>query len=107
MKQITKTNLKTMNKEQKVNCIKCWLQKFGNRDNETFNTEVILGETTWEISLQYDFDLDGDRFEPYSLCRRGFKHINYNRISDRNEEELDEIINILKSKQFFYSGSKE
>ena len=35
-----------MNKEQKVNWIKCWLQKFGNRDNETFNTEVVVGETT-------------------------------------------------------------
>ena len=23
-----------MNKEQKVNYVKCWLQKFGDRDNE-------------------------------------------------------------------------
>ena len=28
-----------MNKEQKVNYVKCWLQKFGNRDNETFKQE--------------------------------------------------------------------
>jgi hypothetical protein len=49
-----------MNKEQKVNWIKCWLQKFGNRDNETFNTEVVVGETTWEISI-------------YSYAKAGFK----------------------------------
>lgn len=91
-----------MNKEQKVNWIKCWLQKFGNRDNETFNTEVVVGETTWELSLQYDYDFDGDRLEPYGWCRSGFKHLRNNQISDRTGEELDEIVNQLKSKQFFY-----
>ena len=32
-----------MTKEQKVNYVKHWLQKFGDRDNETFNTEVVVG----------------------------------------------------------------
>lgn len=91
-----------MNKKQKVNWIKYWLQKFGNRDNETFNTEVVAGETTWQISLQYNFDFDGDRLEPYDWCRRDFKHIHDNQISDRTDEELNEIINQLKSKHFFY-----
>jgi hypothetical protein len=91
-----------MNKEQKVNYVKCWLQKFGNRDNETFNTEVVVGKTTWEISLQYNFDDDGDQCEPYDWCRSDFKHLRNNQISDRTDEELDEIINQLKSKRFFY-----
>jgi hypothetical protein len=91
-----------MNKEQKVNYVKCWLQKFGNRDNETFNTEVVVSETTWRISLQYNFDDEGDQCDPYDWCSRSFKHVHDNQISDRTDEELDEIINQLKSKQFFY-----
>ena len=91
-----------LNKEQKVNWIKCWLQKFGNRDNQTFNTEVVMGETTWEISLQYGYDFDGGRLEPYERCSRSFKHVHDTQISDRTDEELDEIINKLKSKQFLY-----
>jgi hypothetical protein len=91
-----------MNKKQKVNYIKCWLQKFGNRDNETFNTEVVVDETTWRISLQYDFDDEGNQCDPYDWCICSFKHLNDNRISDRTNEELDEIINQLKLKQSFY-----
>ena len=89
-----------MNKEQKVNWVKCWLQKFGNRDNETFNTDVVVGETTWELSIQYDYDFDGDRLKPYSWCRSGFKHLRNNQISDRTDEELDGIINQLKLKHY-------
>lgn len=88
-----------MNKEQKVNWIKCWLQKFGNRDNETFNIEVVVGEIVWEISLQYDYDFDGDILEPYDWCRSGFKHLRNNKISDRTDEELDKIISQLKIKK--------
>jgi len=91
-----------MNEEQKVNYVKCWLQKFGNRDNETFNTEVELSETTWQISLQYNFDDNGNHCEPYDWCRSGFKHLRGNQISDRTDEELDEIINKLKSRQSFH-----
>jgi len=56
----------------------------------------------WEMLLQYNFDDDGDQYEPYDWCRSGFKHLRNNQISDRTDEELDEIINQLKSKQFFY-----
>ena len=91
-----------MNKEQKVNWIKYWLQKFGDRDNETFNTEVVVGETTWEISLQYNFYDDGHQCEPYDWCIRGFKHLGDNQISDRTDEELDDIINKLKLIKEFY-----
>lgn len=85
-----------MTKEQKVNYVKHWLQKFGDRDNETFNTEVVVGEINWDISLQYDFDEDGNQCEPFSWCRNGFKHMNNNQISDRTDEELVGIINQLK-----------
>ena len=91
-----------MNKEQKVNYIKCWMQKFGNRDNETFNTEIVVGETSWRISLQYNFDDDGDQIEPNNWCSSGFKHVHNNSISDRTEEELDNIINHLKTIKSFY-----
>jgi hypothetical protein len=91
-----------MNKEQKINYVKYWLQKFGNRDNETFNIEVLVGETIWEISLQYDFDEDGDKIEPYDWCRNGFKHLQNCQISDRTDNELDNIIVQLKLKQSFY-----
>jgi hypothetical protein len=91
-----------MDKEQKVNYIKCWLQKFGNRDNETFNTEVVVGEKSWYISLQYNFDNDCNQCEPYDWCRSSFKHVNNNTISDRTDEELGDIVNQLKSKQVNY-----
>lgn len=87
-----------MNKEQKVNYVKYWLQKFGNRDNWTFNTEVVVGKTTWAISLQYNFDDEGYKNEPCDWCRSGFKHLRNNQLSDRTDEELDAIINQLKLK---------
>jgi hypothetical protein len=85
-----------MNKEQKVNWIKCWLQKFGNRDNETFHIEVVVGDTYWELSLQYGYDFDGDRIDPNDWCCSGFKHLHNNKISDRTDGELDRIIDQLK-----------
>lgn len=88
-----------MTHEQKVNWIKCWLQKFGNRDNETFNVEVTVGDITWAISLQYDYDFDGEKYDPQDWCCKGFKHVFNNHIDDRSEEELDAIIEQLKAKQ--------
>jgi len=40
--------------------------------------------------------------KPYDWCRKGFKHLNDNAISDRSDDELDAIIDQLKSKQLFY-----
>lgn len=85
-------------KRQKVNYIKYWLQRFGERDTETFNTEIIVGETHWIISLQYNFDNEGEQCEPFDWCRSGFKHLRNNQISDRSDEELDGIINQLNLK---------
>jgi hypothetical protein len=91
-----------MTRNEKVNYIKMWLQKFGDRDNETFNTEVFVGETLWELSLQYSFDEEGKELQPFDWCRHGFKHVFDNSISDRTDDELDSIISNLKIKQSYY-----
>ena len=85
-------------KEKLIYSIKAWLQRFGNRDNETFNYEVI----GWRLSLQYDYDLDGGRIEPYNWCLSGFKHVHNNSLDDRSEEELREIFDkLIEVKQFY------
>jgi len=91
-----------MNKGQKVNWIRGWLQRFGDRDNETFSTEFIVSGVSWELSLQYDYDFDGDALEPMDWCRDGFRHLHNNTISDRTEEELDDIINKLKTDKLYH-----
>jgi len=91
-----------LTKEELINVIKCWLQKFGNRDNETFNIEVILGDTYWDISLQYNFDEVGNQIEPNDWCRSSFKHVRNNSLSDRTEDELLVIIDFLYRKQSSY-----
>lgn len=91
-----------MNTEQKVGYIKYWLQKFGNRDNETFNTEVTHNEITWRISLQYNFDDEGDQMDCFSWCVKSFKHVFDTDIEDRTDDELDGIIYQLKLKQTHY-----
>ena len=96
-----------MTKEQKVNYVKYWLQRFGYRDNETFSVEVVVDKITWRILLQYNFDDEGDECEPYDWCISGFKHLRNNRISDRTDEELDETINQLKSKQLIDANNKQ
>ena len=87
-----------MNKEQKVNYVKCWLQKFGNRDNETFNIQL----EKWRISMQYDYDLEGYRIIPMNWCCSSFKHVHNNSLEDRTEDELTEIIKILFSIKKIY-----
>ena len=87
-----------MTKEQKVNYIKYWLQAFGIRDNETFNTEVEVGDKTWGIWLQYSFDEGGDQIEPYDNCSSSNKLI-CKSINMNLEEDLDAIISALKQKK--------
>jgi len=87
-----------MNKEELIYSIKAWLQRFGNRDNETFNYELI----NWRLELQYDYDLDGGRIEPYNWCSSGSKHLRNNSLEDRSDEELREILNeLIDIKQFY------
>ncbi len=87
-----------MGKQELVYSIKAWLQRFGNRDNETFN----YGVTNWELALQYDYDLEGDRIEPNNWCSSSFKHVRDNSLEDRTKEELQEIFNELIEIKHFY-----
>jgi len=89
-------------KEAKVNYIKYWLQKFGDRDNESFFTKVILKDITWDITYQFHYDENGEEVEPYCWCSIGFKDLHDNLISNRTEEELDVIAWHLKNKQEYY-----
>ena len=52
--------------------------------------------------MQYDFTEDGGHIEPYDWCRRSFKHVGDNSISDRSEKELDDIILELKKIKTHY-----
>jgi hypothetical protein len=80
-----------MNKEKLIHSILWWLQRFGDSDNETFYYSL----NDWELYLQYDYDLEGDRFTPYNWCSSGFKHVHNNTLEDRTDEELREILNEL------------
>lgn len=79
-----------------------WLQKFGDRDNETFNVNIIRnGKIIWELLLQYNYD-NGDRMDPYDWCYGNSKSLRKNSISDRSNDELDDIILYLKSIKQIY-----
>lgn len=79
-------------KQKKVNRVKLWLQKFGDRDNETFYKEIEVGDINWRISMQYTYDDDGDEIISSNWCCRNFKHVFNNAIEDRTEEELEAIL---------------
>lgn len=87
-----------MKKLEIIYAIKAWLQRFGNRDNETFNYEI----SNWNLSLQYDYDLEGDRIEPYNWCTSSFKHMHSNSLEDRTEDELSKILDELLAIKKFY-----
>jgi hypothetical protein len=87
-----------MKKQELIHAIKAWLQRFGNRDNETFNYEI----SNWNLSVQYDYDLEGDRIEPYNWCTSGFKHVRNNSLEDRTEDELSKILDELLAIKKFY-----
>jgi len=92
-----------MNKEEKINAIKAWLQMFGERDNETFSTDVFLNNHSWTISMQYNYDLrEGFVIEPNDWCMCSSKQYSKNHIKDRTDEELDQILEHLKNKQNYW-----
>jgi hypothetical protein len=94
--------IEVMAKEQKVNYIKGWLQKFGNRNNETFYTKVSLGEEELHISLQYNFRDEREVAEPLDLCVNGYCSDFGKNISDRTEKELGAIVKVLDAKHNRY-----
>ena len=79
---------------KQINWIKAWLQMFGERDNETFSIEIEAEGVHYDISMQYNFDLDGDQIQPYDWCSSGKG--DRSGIKDRTGEELDAIIKKLK-----------
>lgn len=96
-----------MNKQQKINYIKFWLQCFGFRDNETFNINVEIDGNYWELMLQYSYSDDGLRLEPMDWCgvfgdNETRKLIPSKSFDYRTEEELDVLIKKLKSIKQFY-----
>ena len=88
-----------MNKEQKVNYVKFWLQCFGERDNETFNIRVTVGDKRWSIWMQYSFSDDGYLLEPYSSVSWSNKLVKGLSIEQLSEEQLDSLIEALKEHQ--------
>ncbi len=83
-----------MDTTQKINYIKGWLQKFGHRDNETFNIEVHILNIEYQISLQYTFDELGIQYEPMSFVYKGFKN-NLGNLESLQESFLTLIIEAL------------
>lgn len=88
-----------MNKEQKINYVKFWLQCFGERDNVTFNKDVTVNGQRWSIWLQYNFDNDGDQLEPYSHVSWSNKLVKGLSFEQLSEEQLDSLIEALKEHQ--------
>lgn len=91
-----------MNKEEKINLIKLWLQKFGYRDNEGFWYEINVDGKNLHLGLQYNYDdNDGAELDPYCWCNNSFKLV-AQYISEFNEDELDVIYKeLLKIKSHY------
>jgi hypothetical protein len=85
--------------EQKINYIKLWLQRFGDRDNETFNKRVTVGDKRWSIWMQYSFSDDGYLIDPYTDVSWSNKLVKGLSIEDLTEEQLDSLIVALKEHQ--------
>lgn len=88
-----------MGKEQKINYVKFWLQCFGNRDNETFNIRVTVGDKRWSVWMQYSFSDDGYELIPYtdvSWSNKSVKGLSFEALT---EEQLDLLITSLKELQ--------
>jgi hypothetical protein len=89
-----------IDKREKVNKIKYWLLRHGERDEDGFSHDIIFknfhGEdTVYSLSLGYNYGVEGEEFNEVSFCRKSFKHLRNNSIKDLTIEELDDIIEIL------------
>jgi hypothetical protein len=90
----------SMTKDQKINWVRLWLQKFGERDNEGFNAEVKIDGIVYELWLQYNYDEQGEEIDPNDLVSPRFEC--NNRFEDMSEEELDGISKELASQALYY-----
>jgi hypothetical protein len=85
-----------MDRQEKINWIKWWLQRYGERDEDTFSIDVDFKDGRLYIALQYNFGSDGSEYEPMCLFKTNYK-LNAEYIGDRTDEELEIAIKKLKS----------
>lgn len=85
-----------MNKKQKINYVKFWLQRFGERNNDIFFKDVKINDKIWSLWLQYSFDEDGDELDPNSSVSCSNKMDRGLRIEELNDEQIDCLIVSLK-----------
>jgi hypothetical protein len=85
-----------MGKQEKINWIKWWLQRYGERDEDTFSIDVDFKDRRLYIALQYNFSNDGGEYQPMCLFKTNNK-LNAEYIQNRTDEELEAAIEKLKS----------
>lgn len=85
-----------MNKEQKINYIKYWLQRFGKRDDSKFGVSVYLDNYPTHICLSYGVTSGGNICENHFWWTKRSEGTLYwdtkNKIEELPEETLDLII---------------
>jgi hypothetical protein len=94
-----------MDRQEKINWIKWWLQRYGERDEDTFSIDVewllstesaVFENRRLYIALQYNFGSDGSEYEPMCFFETSDK-LNAEYIENRTDEELEVAIEKLKS----------
>jgi hypothetical protein len=97
-----------MDRQEKINWIKWWLQRYGERDEDTFSIDVewllstesaVFENRRLYIALQYNFGSDGGEYEPMCLFKTNNK-LNAEYIQNKTDEELEEAIEKLKSMNY-------
>jgi len=83
--------------KEKINKIKWWLQRFGERDEDAFYFHAELNGKPLYIGLQYNFDNDGYQCEPMCFFKNNSK-LNAGYIDEITEKELDDVIKFLFKK---------
>jgi hypothetical protein len=94
-----------MKKEELIVWIKAWLQRFGNRNNETFEIEIRTVSKIYELSLQYNYDFDGQESIPYLFIYsiKPGNNLSYQiDIDEMTQLQLQEIQSILSINKMLY-----
>lgn len=91
-----------MDKQEKVNKVKFWLQRHGERNEQGFTHDIIFNDfhdenIVYGLTLDYNYGIEGEEYDEVAYCRKHYKHLRNNTIKDLSDEELDEIIEVLFS----------
>jgi len=96
-----------------INKIKYWLQQYGNRTNESFVFDGKMNDKRLYISLEYNYDDEGDEHDTNCILKRNNK-LNAEYMDDYTLIELEEIYTFLtqlniknKSKKYSKKYSKK